>query len=64
MTAPHPSARDRAKKIVEFWRRRAWLSGSAPLHVHPLDLEKLEELITAELEDQMADVDSSSRLSI
>ena len=64
MTAPHDSARDRAKKIVEFWRRRGWLSGSSPLHVHPLDLEKLEELIANELEDQTAEVDSSSRLSI
>jgi hypothetical protein len=51
MPAPsHGRARNRAKEIVEFWRNRAWLSGSsAPLHVHPLDLDKLEELIATAL---------------
>jgi hypothetical protein len=41
--------RERAKKIVEFWNRRGWIRGGAPLHVHPLDLDKLEELIAREL---------------
>lgn len=41
--------RERAKKIVEFWNRRAWLRDAAPLHVHPIDLAKLEELIATEL---------------
>jgi len=35
---------------VNFWRRRGWLSNSAPIHLHRLDLDKLEELIAAELE--------------
>lgn len=43
------SARGRARRIVEFWRLRGWLERGAPLHVHPLDLKKLEELIAEEL---------------
>lgn len=46
--------RTRAKAIVDFWRKRGWLSGSAPLHVHPLDLDKLEELIAQELDETTA----------
>lgn len=41
--------KSRAKEIVNFWRRRGWLSGCAPLHVHPLDLDKLEDLIASAL---------------
>lgn len=49
-TQPEQS-RSRAKAIVEFWRKRSWLStSSAPLHVHPLDLDKLEELIANALD--------------
>ena len=44
--------RAKARRLVNFWRNRKWLSaGSAPLHVHPLDLDKLEELIAVALED-------------
>ena len=43
-------ARERARRIVKFWKRRGWLTDAAPLHVHPLDLEKLEELIADELD--------------
>jgi hypothetical protein len=43
--------RERAKKIVEFWNSRGWAQGASPLHVHPLDLDKLEELIAQELAD-------------
>lgn len=35
---------------MDFWRRRGWLSSSSPVHVHPLDLTKLEDLIVAELD--------------
>jgi hypothetical protein len=38
-----------ARRLVNFWRKREWLTGSAPLHVHPLDLDKLEDLIAAAL---------------
>lgn len=41
--------KSRARQIVEFWRNRQWLQGSAPLHVHPLDLDKLEDLIASAL---------------
>jgi len=47
LTTPDP--RSRAEAIVEFWRKRGWLTGSAPMHIHPLDLRKLEELIENEL---------------
>jgi hypothetical protein len=40
---------ERARNIVKFWRRRGWLSNSAPIHLHQLDLDKLEELIAEEL---------------
>jgi hypothetical protein len=43
------ASRERAKKLVEFWNRRGWVTDGAPLHVHPLDLVKLEELIAREL---------------
>jgi hypothetical protein len=39
----------RARRIVNFWRRRGWLTNSTPIHVHPLDLAKLEELIALEI---------------
>lgn len=40
----------RAKRLVEFWRNRKWLSSAAPIHaIHQLDLTKLEELIAEEL---------------
>jgi len=42
----------RAQWIVKFWRRREWLTGASPIHIHPLDLDKLEQLIAAELEKQ------------
>jgi hypothetical protein len=44
-------AADRAKRIVEFWKNRKWLPSNSPLHVHQLDLTKLEELITDALEE-------------
>lgn len=52
MRAPeHPeTAHDRARRIVNFWRRRSWLSSASPIHVHPLDVDKLVELIAAELD--------------
>ena len=35
---------------MTFWRNRDWLSpGSSPLQVHPLDLDKLEDLIATAL---------------
>lgn len=43
--------RERARRLVEFWNRRGWLRNSTPMHVHPLDLAKLEELIAAELDE-------------
>jgi hypothetical protein len=42
-------ARARARRLVDFWRSRQWLRSPSPVHVHPLDLTKLEELITMEL---------------
>jgi hypothetical protein len=40
----------RAKRLVDFWRNRKWLSSAAPIHeIHQLDLTKLEELIAEEL---------------
>jgi hypothetical protein len=44
--------RAKAKEIVEFWKNRRWLQSSAPVHVHPLDLDKLEDLIVDVLEDR------------
>jgi len=42
--------RARAKRLVDFWRNRKWLSSAAPIHdIHQLDLTKLEELIAEEL---------------
>lgn len=41
-----------AKRLVDQWRRRAWASGAAPIHVHPLDLTKLEEMIADLLQAQ------------
>ena len=44
--------RAKARRLVTFWRNRDWLSSnSAPLHVHPLDLDKLEDLIASALAD-------------
>lgn len=54
--------RSRAKSIVEFWNKRGWLSGSAPQHIHPLDLDKLEELIAQELEPTTASRSASHRV--
>lgn len=51
----NPRHQARARRIVKFWRRRGWLSGSSPIHVHPLDLEKLEELIADGLADPDGD---------
>ena len=39
----------RARQIVNFWRRRGWSKTASPIHVLPLDLDKLEELIADEL---------------
>lgn len=47
-------ARQRARDLVQFWHSRRWLSAPSPLHVHPLDLVKLEELIA----DAIANPDS------
>ena len=44
-------AAERAREIVEFWKNRTWLQSNTPLHVHQLDLTKLEELITTALEE-------------
>lgn len=38
-------AQQRARALVQFWHERRWLSAPSPLHVHPLDLAKLEQLI-------------------
>lgn len=46
----HETARARARQIVEFWNARRWLPDATPLHVHPLDLAKLEQLIAEALE--------------
>jgi len=49
----HDPAQSQAREIVDFWHKRLWLTGgSAPLHIHPLDLEKLEELIADALNDK------------
>lgn len=42
-------AQRRARALVRFWHGRQWLSAPSPLHVHPLDLAKLEELVAAAL---------------
>jgi hypothetical protein len=44
-------AQRRARALVRFWHSRQWLPAPAPLHVHPLDLVKLEELIAAMIAD-------------
>lgn len=46
------AARERARRIVDFWRRRGWLTSAAPIHLHRLDLDKLEELIAEELKEE------------
>jgi hypothetical protein len=46
-----PVTQVRAKRLVDFWRNRKWLSSAAPIHaIHQLDLAKLEELIAEELD--------------
>ena len=48
----HPqTARALARQIVDFWHGRRWLPAPAPMHVHPLDLAKLEDLIAEALAD-------------
>ena len=43
-------AQAKAKRLVEFWRNRKWLSSAAPIHsIHQMDLVKLEQLIADEL---------------
>ena len=39
----------KARRIVKFWHHREWLTSASSIHVHPLDLDKLEELIATEL---------------
>jgi hypothetical protein len=41
----------KAKAIVEFWKNRTWLPTTGPVHVHQLDLIKLEELIEEALDE-------------
>jgi hypothetical protein len=41
----------RARALVRFWHERRWLSAPSPLHVHPLDLAKLEQLIADAISD-------------
>ena len=50
-----PDARHRAQALVKFWHQRNWLTVPSSLHLHPLDLDKLEELIAQALaaEDPM-----------
>ena len=50
------SAAERAKEIVKFWKNREWLASQTPLHIHELDLTKLEELIAKALEDRRSSV--------
>jgi len=43
-------AQAKAKRLVEFWRNRKWLSSATPIHsIYQLDLVKLEQLIADEL---------------
>jgi hypothetical protein len=44
--------RAKARRLVDFWRNRQWLQSSSPLHVHPLDLDKLEDLIASALDER------------
>ena len=44
-------ARARARRVVENWRERHYLPSPSPVHVHRLDLEKLEELIAEALDE-------------
>lgn len=37
---------------MEFWHNRRYLPSPSSLHVHPMDLGKLEELIAAALDEQ------------
>lgn len=48
----HGDPRTRARAIVEFWHNRRYLPSPSSLHVHPMDLGKLEELIAAALDEQ------------
>jgi hypothetical protein len=41
--------RTRARQVVESWRERRYLPSPSPVHVHRLDLEKLEEMIAEAL---------------
>jgi len=46
------STQDQAKEIVAYWKNRDWLQSAAPVQVHHLDLNKLEELIVDALEEK------------
>lgn len=48
-------ASQKAKQIVDFWKNRRWLPSDAPLHLHQLDIVKLEELIQEALETKQGD---------
>lgn len=45
-------ASEKAKAIVDFWKNRRWLQHPLPVHVHQIDLAKLEELIREALENE------------
>jgi hypothetical protein len=46
--------RAQAQAIVEFWHNRRYLPVPSSLHVHPMDLGKLEELIAEALGERDA----------
>ena|GEM_PF-5496912 len=41
----------KARRIVDAWRERRYLPSPSPIHVHRLDLDKLEELIAEALDE-------------
>lgn len=56
METRNPSpGKTRARQIVEVWRERRYLPSPSPIHVHRVDLDKLEELI-AEALDEVGEV--------
>ena len=52
METRNPSpGKTRARQIVEAWRERRYLPSPSPIHVHRVDLDKLEELIAEALDE-------------
>lgn len=53
-----------ADRLVELWRQRHWTPGAAPLHVHPLDLDKLRLMIADLLRTHSGSANASHRAAL